>query len=94
MSTSTIKSLKSERIDVRLTQEMKDVLTRAANLTRQPLSIFLVESAYEKANKIISEQEQLMLSNEERDRFLTLLDNPSVPNKKAKAAMRKFLSGA
>lgn len=92
MSILTTKSLKSERIDLRLTQEVKEVLTRAANLARQPLSTFLIESAYEKANKLISEQERLMLSNEERDKFLALLDNPSMPNDKAKVAMQKFLS--
>ncbi len=91
MGTST-KSLKSERIDIRLTQEVKDVLTRAAQLAKQPLSTFLIESAYEKASKLISEQEQLILSNEERDKFLTLLDNPPIPNEKAKIAMQKFLS--
>jgi uncharacterized protein (DUF1778 family) len=34
MSILTTKSLKSERIDLRLTQEIKEVLTRAANLAR------------------------------------------------------------
>lgn len=92
MSILTTKSLKSERIDLRLTQEVKDLLTRAAQLARQPLSTFLIESAYEKANQLISEQEQLRLSNEERDKFLALLDNPPQPNETAQAAMRKFLS--
>ena len=92
MSTLTTKPLKSERIDLRLTQEVKEILARAAHLARQPLSAFLIESAYEKANKLIAEQERLILSNEERDKFLALLDNPPMPNEKAKAAMRKFLN--
>lgn len=35
--------------------------------------------------------ENLKLSNEERDSFLALLDNPPEPTEKAKMAMRKYL---
>lgn len=85
-------SAKLERVDFRLTQEVKDVFVRAANLTNKTLSAFLIDTAYERANQIISEQERLTLSNEERDKFFALLDNPSIPNERAKSAMRKFLN--
>ncbi|NJO18363.1 MAG: DUF1778 domain-containing protein [Thioploca sp.] len=52
------------------------------------MNIIFIESA----DELISEPEGLILSDEERDKFLALLDDPPMPNEKAQAAMQKFLS--
>ncbi|RKZ91810.1 MAG: hypothetical protein DRR19_06220 [Candidatus Parabeggiatoa sp. nov. 1] len=56
----------------------------------KPVNTYLINLAYDNAKQVNSEYETLRLSNEERDRFMTLLDNPPEPTEKAKMAMRKF----
>jgi uncharacterized protein (DUF1778 family) len=41
------------------------------------------------AERVIADAETIVLNNEERNRFLALLDNPPPPNEALKAAMRK-----
>ncbi len=80
------------RIDIRMTSEIKQTIIRAAQLSMVSVNTYLINTAYDNAKKVISEHETLMLSNEERDRFLALVDNPPEPTEKAKAAMRQSLN--
>ena len=50
------------------------------------VNAYLINLAYGNAKQVISEYETLKLSNEERDRFIALLDNPPEPTEKAKTA--------
>jgi uncharacterized protein (DUF1778 family) len=74
-----------------MTEEFKEVIVRATQMI--PINTYLINLAYENAKQVISEYETLRLSNEERDRFMALIDNPPEPTKKAKMAMRKYLKG-
>jgi uncharacterized protein (DUF1778 family) len=58
-----------------------------------PVNTYLINLAYDNAKQVISEYETLRLSNEERDRFMALLDNPPEPTEKAKMAMRQYHKG-
>ena len=88
---STINPLAS--INLKMTEEFKDVIVRAAQLKMMPVNTYLINLAYDNAKQVISEYETLRLSNEERDRFMALLDNPPEPTEKAKMAMRQYLKG-
>ena len=85
-------SAKQQRIDLRTTPKVKDILTYAAQLTGVSLSTFMTQAAYEIAQKIIAAQEILTLTPDERDRFLSLLKKPKRPNATLKSAMQKYLN--
>jgi len=80
-------------INLKMTEEFKEVIIRAAQLKMMSVNAYLTHLAYDNAKQVISEYETLRLSNEERDRFIALLDNPPEPTEKAKKAMRKYLKG-
>lgn len=90
MSASTVSQQKQERIDLRTTKEVKDLLIRAATLSRVSISSFLLEAACERAKHVIAKEESLILSDYERDRFLELLESPQKPNPRLKKAMQHY----
>ncbi len=82
---------KTQRIDIRATSKIKHTLMQAAELSGVSVSQFLLIAACEKAENIIQTQENLRLTNLERDRLLKLLENPPKPNAKLKKAMQAYL---
>jgi uncharacterized protein (DUF1778 family) len=75
------KTEKMDRIDLRVTRDQKEVLSRAAALSGLSMSSFLVAKALNEAKKIVSKSESIVLSNRDRDMFYSLLKNPSKANK-------------
>ena len=75
------KTEKMDRIDLRVTRDQKEVLSRAAALSGLSMSSFLVAKALNEAKKIVSKSESIVLSNRDRDMFCSLLKNPPKPNK-------------
>lgn len=86
MNTAT---LRDERINLRATSELKRLIATAATLSHVSVTDFILATARKAAERVIAESETIVLNNEERDRFLYLLDNPPPPNEALKAAMRK-----
>ena len=84
--------LKLKRIDLRISNKVKEFLTSAAHLTGKTVSAFLLESAYEKAKQVIDEQESLYLSHQEREQFLALIENPPKPAPRLVKAMQHYLA--
>ncbi len=72
--------VKVERINLRASKEAKDLMQHAADLLGTTLSAFILGQAYEAARKVVADQEILLLSDRDRDRFLTVLENPPAPN--------------
>ena len=75
------KTEKMDRIDLRVTRDQKEVLSRAAALSGLSMTSFLVAKALNEAKKIVSKSESIVLSNRDRDMFYSLLKNPPKPNK-------------
>lgn len=80
----------SERINLRTSVETKNLLARAAALRGLSLSNFLLEAAQQLAQEVIKEQEQILLSQRDWERFALILDDDSLPNVKLQKAMGKF----
>ena len=76
-----VKTEKLDRIDLRVTRDQKEVLSRAAVLSGLSMSSFMVAKALDEAKKIVSKSESIVLSNRDRDLFYSLLKNPPKPNK-------------
>jgi len=78
-----------ERIDARLSRENKALLKRAADLSGQAVSQFLVASALERARVVIDEHSQTKLSAEAGRRFISLIENDE-PTAALRSAAKRY----
>lgn len=86
---------KDERVYVRVSEDVKRTLERAAEVTGRSLSDFVVGSAFDAARKAIEDAERMHLAAGDRAVFLAALSTPPAPNDalKAAAARHKKLIG-
>ncbi|NOX43434.1 MAG: DUF1778 domain-containing protein [Gammaproteobacteria bacterium] len=80
---------RDERVDLRVDAESKDLFLRAAEISGSNLSAFFIESARERAYRLIEEHDRVVLKNQARDIFLNALSNPPTPNKALQKAAKK-----
>lgn len=83
-------SQRDERIDLRLSGEIKTLLARAASYSGMSLSGFLLSAAADKARQVVAEQEMLTLSARDWETFLAALDQTEQPRPKLEAAARRY----
>jgi uncharacterized protein (DUF1778 family) len=81
---------KQKRIDLRVTEEQKDLLERAANLKGMSLSAYLLSNSLTKAQSDLEQHHKLILSDIDRDLFLELISNPPVPTESLLKAKKEF----
>lgn len=81
--------MKAERVDFRITPELKHLISQAARLKNLSLSAFFIEAATSRARELMATEEVLMLSAAERERFLDLLENPPEPPEALRKAMQR-----
>lgn len=90
MSTSSHHIQRDERIDLRVSADLKALLTRAAAYSGMSLSSFLVSAASERAKSVVSEHEILTLSARDWEVFLTALDEADRSRSQLEAAVRRY----
>jgi uncharacterized protein (DUF1778 family) len=78
----------SERIDLRTSLEIKDLIVRAASTTGMSVSAFLLGTAQERARQILAEREMLTLTSRDGNAFAKALDNIDKPRPRLSAAMK------
>ena len=78
---------KSERIDVRVSGPVKQLLQEAARVERKTVSEFLLDAGINAANQILADRVRFELSTEKRLEFQTALNQPV----SAKPKLRKLL---
>jgi len=81
---------RDERIDVRVNTESKSLFVRAAELSGQNLSTFIIEAVHERAIRTIEEHDRVILNNQARDIFLNALTNPPAPSDALRRAAKKY----
>lgn len=81
---------RDERIECRVTSDSKSLFARAAELCGVNLTAFMIESARERAIRLIDEHDRLVLNDEARDVFMNALTNPPAPNAALRAAAKKY----
>ncbi len=79
-------SIKNERITARVSAQVKDTLSSAAEIMGATLNQFLIQAALEKAENIIEKEKIIYLSKKDAEVFFSSLENPPEPNKKLKNA--------
>lgn len=83
----TTETTKQERMHIRLDAASKQKLEKAAGYCHKKLSEFVLTQSLAAADSIISEHEQITLSNADWELFMDALENPPVKNAKLKQAM-------
>jgi len=78
-----------ERIDLRTSPEMKDLIVRAASTLGMTVSAILLGTAHERAKEILSEKEMLTLTSRDWVVFAKALDRTEYPRPKLAAAMKR-----
>jgi uncharacterized protein (DUF1778 family) len=66
---------KSERVDLRLPPDQKRLIEQAAALSGLTVSGFILGSTLDRAREVLRETTIIELSDRDRDRFLTALDD-------------------
>ena len=69
-------SSRSEKLDIRITPEAKQILQQAAKQRHTTLSQFVLESALDSAGTVLAERSRLILNAEQWEAFMVALDAP------------------
>jgi uncharacterized protein (DUF1778 family) len=80
-----------ERIDLRTSAEIKNLIVRAAATAGLSVSAFLISAAQERAKQVLAESEMITLSPPDWEAFFQTLDEIDKPRPKLKAAMDRYL---
>jgi uncharacterized protein (DUF1778 family) len=70
-------SAKTRRIEIRVTDEERDLEKAAAVARGQTLSEFVRQAARREAEQVLAERASIVLDPEEADRFLAALEDPA-----------------
>ena len=80
-------SIKRDRVNFRIASDAKDKIEEAATLLGTSLSGFAVQTLVERANEVIERHNRVVLSDRDRDVFLSLLAEET-PNKALRKAVQ------
>jgi uncharacterized protein (DUF1778 family) len=76
------------RITARVPDRMRETLEQAAELMGSTVNQFVVQSAYQEAQRILERESVIRLSREDALKILSLMEHPPKPNKRLKEAVR------
>ena len=81
---------RDERIDLRVSADLKTLLSRAASYCGMSLSSFLVSIAADRAKEVVAEHETLTLTPRDWEAFLAALDRAERPRPRLEEAARRY----
>jgi uncharacterized protein (DUF1778 family) len=81
---------KDSRLDLRVSQVQKELLEKAAAIKGLSLSAYTLAHLVPIAEREIATQERLVLSNSDRDLFLSVMENPPALKGKLKTAIQNY----
>ena len=79
-----------KRITARVSKKVRTTLEQAAELLGATVNQFVVQTAYEEAQRIVERETIIRLSQKDAQKIFGLLDSPPKPNKALKEAVKKF----
>lgn len=83
-------SAKSERLEARVSRDVKYRLQQAAEIKGSSLTEFITRSAEEAANEVLREHQMLKLSDEDSCAFVKALFTASKPNRRLRSAYTNY----
>lgn len=78
------------RLNIRLSNEVKEVIERAAVVSGLTITDFAINALVNSANKVLERHHTRMLSDRDRDVFLALLDSDQEPNEALQKAAKDY----
>ena len=78
------------RITARVSPKMRDTLKQAAQLKGATLNQFVVQSAFQEAQRVLERETMIRLSQRDAQKVLSLLERPPKANKQLKDAVESF----
>ena len=85
-ATPKTRAAKNERLEARVTTELKRTIAHAAQLAGRSITDFVLESVRKSAHETILEHEVIRLNADESRGFVRALLHPPKPNTKLRAA--------
>jgi uncharacterized protein (DUF1778 family) len=85
---TTRKPVADDRVTARIPRANRLIIERAAALYGATLNQFIVQSALDRADKILEREETLRLSERDAIAFLNALENPPIPSDKLITALK------
>lgn len=77
MAMASSATTKTRRIEIRITEEERNLEQAAATANGETLSEFVRRAARHEAERTLAERTRYIVDDEAAQRFLTALDNPS-----------------
>ena len=78
------------RITARVPAALRNTLEQAAQLQGATLNQFVVQAAFEEAQRIVERESVIRVSQRDAERVFSLLDRPPKPNARLKEAVQSF----
>jgi uncharacterized protein (DUF1778 family) len=78
----------TERVTARVSANIRETLTRAADMTGATLNQFMVQAALKEAHQVLENERLIVLSERDADRVFELIENPPAPTMRLEAAIR------
>lgn len=82
-------SVKSDRVEARLSTEQRELIGRAAAFAGESLSAFIVSAAVQRADDVIAEQSSTVVPSDYFDQLLAALDEAPEASPRLAAAARR-----
>jgi len=79
----------TERLEARVSKELKELFVHAARLSGVSLTSFIITHLTEAAKRTVQEHELMVLTKRDRETFVNALLNPPAPNRKLREAARR-----
>ncbi len=79
-----------KRITARVSDTVRVTLEQAAELLGATVNQFVVQTAYQEAQRLLERESVIRLSQKDARKILSLLDHPPKPNQRLKQAAREF----
>lgn len=88
VATSRRRAVHRDRLSCRIDTQIKQRAEEAATLLGQDLTAFTESALNEKAQAVIQQEEKLLLSDQDFEKFVAALNNPPAPTPALVAARR------
>jgi uncharacterized protein (DUF1778 family) len=79
-----------KRITARVPDRVRVTLEQAAELLGSTVNQFVVQTAYQEAQRVVERETVIRLSQQDARRVLSLFDHPPKANKRLKEAVKVF----
>lgn len=79
-----------KRITARVSDNVRVTLEQAAELLGATVNQFVVQTAYQEAQRVIERESVIRLSQQDARKIFSLVDHPPKPNQRLKAAVKAF----